>query len=190
MLSISGGTTTVDLSSYVGSDNQDITGATLLGNDLTIQIENGASATVDLSPLIATLQSDLNTAEAEVATLQTQMADVLARLQTLEDCACSGTLAGDGGGLGLKANLPVLYQNIPNPFNGTSSIKYYLPLDAGTSNIVFSDTVGKVISKVALEGRGDGELYVNSDSMQAGTYHYTLYISGRKIDSKKMVIEN
>ncbi len=41
----------VDLSGYVSTDDQNLTGATLTGNTLQIDIENGTSASVDLSAL-------------------------------------------------------------------------------------------------------------------------------------------
>ena len=49
-----GGVTTVDLSvlNNSGTDDQNLTGATLTGNSLTIDIENGASVTVDLTNLV------------------------------------------------------------------------------------------------------------------------------------------
>jgi hypothetical protein len=52
-ISDGGGTQTVDLSSLsgTGSDNQNLTGATLTGTTLQIDIETGNSATVDLAAL-------------------------------------------------------------------------------------------------------------------------------------------
>ena len=49
-----GGTQTIDLSGFVSTDDQDLTGATLTGTDLQIDIENGGSANVDLSSLVGT----------------------------------------------------------------------------------------------------------------------------------------
>ncbi len=49
-LSIADGNS-VDLSGYVSTDDQNLTGATLTGNTLQIDIENGTSASVDLSAL-------------------------------------------------------------------------------------------------------------------------------------------
>jgi hypothetical protein len=49
----------VDLSSLVGSDDQNISGSGLSGTDLTIAIENGASEVVDLSSLIGSDDQDL-----------------------------------------------------------------------------------------------------------------------------------
>lgn len=52
-LSISNGNT-IDLSPFVNTDNQDLTSATLTGTNLTIEIQNGAPVTVDLSSLVGT----------------------------------------------------------------------------------------------------------------------------------------
>jgi hypothetical protein len=58
-LSISNGNT-VDLTPFVNTDNQDLTAATLTGNILTIEIQNGASVSVDLSSLLGTDEQDLS----------------------------------------------------------------------------------------------------------------------------------
>ena len=46
-----GGTKTADLSPLNGTDDQNLNGAALNGTNLTISIENGNSATVNLSPI-------------------------------------------------------------------------------------------------------------------------------------------
>ena len=48
-----GGVQSVDISA-VSTDDQNLTGATLTGTDLQIDIENGGSANVDLSSLVGT----------------------------------------------------------------------------------------------------------------------------------------
>ncbi|WP_271765849.1 T9SS type A sorting domain-containing protein [Aquimarina algiphila] len=174
VLSISNGNA-VDLSSYVNTDNQDLTSATLSGTDLTINIENGNAVTVDLSSILTPLQ-DENEAQ------QTQIDDLISRLEALEQSITSQDTS-------TKSNMPVLYQNIPNPFNSTSRIKYYLPDSITNASVVFSDMTGKVFSTISLKQTGDGELYINSDGLASGTYFYTLYVGSQKIDTKKMVIE-
>ncbi|MBQ4821724.1 T9SS type A sorting domain-containing protein [Aquimarina sp. MMG016] len=161
VLSISNGNT-VDFSAYVNTDGQDLSSASLSGTDLTIAIENGASVTVDLSPLLTDIEN---------------------RLALLEQ-----TLGVQENNLN-KAKTAILYQNIPNPFNGTSSIKYYLPSSVSKAAMVFSNTSGQVISTVTLDKRGDGTLAINRDGLASGTYFYSLYVEGSLIDTKKMVIE-
>ena len=189
VLSISGGNT-VDFSGYVNTDNQDLTAANLNGSDLTIEIQNGNSVTVDLAPITLSLESDLIDAQDEIADLisenQTQQAlieDLISRIEALEQN--SGNTQNPTN----RSNVPVLYQNIPNPFNGTTTIKYYLPDGITNATIVFSDMLGQVFSKIALTKTGDGELYINSEGLAVGTYFYTMYVGSRKIDTKKMVIQ-
>ncbi len=182
MLSISGGSNTIDLSTFISSDNQNLTSATLSGANLTIAIEGGTAVSVDLSPIVSSLQSNLNDAQNEVVALQTQITDILSRLDAVESCACDNEETKNSG--------PILYQNIPNPFNGTSSIKYYLPTGITNASIVFSNSIGQIISKIALNETGTKEVNINSDGLASGTYFYTMYVGSKKIDTKKMVIKN
>ncbi len=116
------------------------------------------------------------------------MTDVLSRIETIENCACDATLSV-GGNTQPRQKSPKLYQNIPNPFSSTSTIKYYLPHDINNASIIFTDGVGKVISKIALEDRGEAELNINSDRLPVGVYHYTLIVNNVKVDSKRMIIK-
>ncbi len=183
-LGISGSISTVDLSVVqdgTGTDDQDLTSATLSGNNLTIDIEGGNSVTVDLSPILSTLTTQ-NTNQ------QSQIDDLLSRVSTIEVCACGGTLSSPEF-TGTNRNNSILYQNIPNPFNGTTSIKYYIPNNKNNGAIVFSNNSGQIIDNIKLENFGEQELFFNSDSLASGIYYYTLFVDGRKVDSKKMIVE-
>ncbi|CAM1344585.1 T9SS type A sorting domain-containing protein [Tenacibaculum amylolyticum] len=210
-LSISNGNS-IDLSSLrdgTGTDNQDLTSATLSGNTLTIGIENGTSATVDLSPILEVQQAQIEALQTQVAAQQTlieteqalvaaqqaeltrqeeRINDLITRVEAIESCACEGTLS-NGGNLTANKNQPILYQNIPNPFNGTTSIKYYVPDTYEKAAIVFSNTSGQIIDTVHLKERGEKELYFNSASLPVGIYFYTLYVNNHKVATKKMIIE-
>ena len=182
VIGISGSASTVDLTGYLdNTDSQNLTSATLSGNTLTVGIEDGASVNVDLSPILSAL-------EAENAAQQAQIDDLLTRIATIEACACGGTLS-TGGGTGTTRTGPVLYQNIPNPFNETSIIRYYLPSSIGSANIVFSDTNGKIISNVEITDRGEQDMTINKRGLSKGVYYYTLYAEGQRVDSKKMIID-
>jgi hypothetical protein len=47
---------------------------------------------------------------------------------------------------------------------------------------------GKMIKSISLNGRRAGEVTLNSGTLAAGSYNYTLWVDGKQIDSKKMVI--
>ncbi len=166
----------VDLSTLdTDTDEQDLTAATLTGNVLTIDIENGASVSVDLSPMLASIQA--------------QLTDLEIRVTELEACACDSTAGiwdNDGG----TVESAILYQNIPNPFNNTSSIKYYIPSYANSANLVISNTMGQIVSNIDIKEVGDyGTAYVNADGLAKGSYYYSLYVNQSLVDTKTMVIE-
>ena len=56
-----GGTQTADLSSLTGTDNQNLTGATLSGNTLTIDIDNGNSTTATFTDWDSDANDDITT---------------------------------------------------------------------------------------------------------------------------------
>ena len=159
-------TKTVDLSAFKdNTDSQKLTSATLTGKVLEIGIENGNTVSVNLAPLIQDIEN---------------------RLTVREGCECH-TLPVTEHTPGVMG--PVLHQNLPNPFNGTTLIKYYLPQNADAANIVFSNGAGQIVKTVALTQKGEHMLEVNSNEFSTGMYYYTLYIGGKFIDSKKMIVE-
>ncbi len=164
VLSISGGTNTVDLSAYANTDAQNLTSATLTGSVIQIDIENGSSVSVDIAPLIADLEN---------------------RVTVLEACACGVLLVGEDE---IATMRPVLEQNIPNPFDATSAIGYYVPHDVSQADIVFSNNVGQIVDRITITQKGEGEVSVNASGYASGMYYYTLYLDGKKIDTKKMIV--
>lgn len=171
-LSIADGNS-VDLAAVSSNtDEQDLTAATLTGTVLQIEIENGSSVSVDLSPLLTDLQ--------------TQITNLDDRVTYLEGCACQNNLDENGE----LDEQPILYQNIPNPFNNTSSIKYYIPSYAESANLVISNEMGQLISNIELYEVGEyGEAYINAAGLSPGAYYYTLYVNQTKFETKTMVIE-
>ncbi len=82
-----------------------------------------------------------------------------------------------------------LEQNIPNPPAGNfTKINYNIPTGAVRAEMVIVDNAGRQIKQISLNTFGKGVLNVDTKSLTAGTYNYTLYINGKVIDTKKMVI--
>ena len=84
-----------------------------------------------------------------------------------------------------------LQQNIPNPFNNTTTINYTLPQsrNGGTSaKIIITDKSGKVLKDVNLYAQGKGSLQIDASTLSAGAYQYSLYADGRLIDTKQMLL--
>lgn len=82
-----------------------------------------------------------------------------------------------------------LLQNNPNPFNLTTQIWYKIEKQSFVS-ISITDLNGKEVSLIKEGRKGIGEFRVDFThaNLAAGTYFYTLFLDGRKSDTKKMTI--
>lgn len=160
-------------------DNQNLTSASLSGSTLIVTIEGGTSVNVDLAPILADL-------EAENVAQQAQIDDLLARVTAIEACACGGTL-----GImeqGQTENNIRLNQNVPNPFQSTTSIKYFIPVKYHSAKIVVTSSLGQVIYNFPITTFGEeGTLDLSKSNLQSAIYYYTLYVDSKKIDTKRLV---
>ena len=182
-LAISNGNN-LDLSSLqdgIGTDAQDLTSAVLSGNVLEIEIENGNSVSVDLSPVLSSLQAEINTQSEMITAL-------VARIEAIEACACGGTLAIEG--IQNKSSNFKLSQNKPNPFNGETKIDFKIPSDIQKAYIKIYDSNGKTLQKIAITQRGEGSITYDNDRFSSGLYYYSLFADNIKVDTKKMLLNN
>lgn len=172
-LSISGNASTVDLTAYLdNTDAQNLTSASLSGTTLTVAIENGNSVNVDLAPILSAQQTQIN--------------DLISRIEALEACACSTLETPDVNASNRTG--AILYQNVPNPAKDSSRIGFFLPITSGKASIIFTNTSGQTLTTIPLNDRGEQEINVTTQSLTAGVYYYTLIVDGKKIDTKKMII--
>lgn len=80
-----------------------------------------------------------------------------------------------------------LEQNIPNPFNGATTINYFLPVNKGKAFINFYSSSGALLKSIKLNGTGNGTINLKADQLSAGVYQYALVIDGKIIEKKQMV---
>jgi hypothetical protein len=78
-----------------------------------------------------------------------------------------------------------LEQNVPNPFNQVTTIRYKIPAGA-TGQITIYDQSGKLVK--TLSATESGLSQINANELRAGTYTYSLSVNGRLIESKKMIM--
>jgi len=87
-----------------------------------------------------------------------------------------------------KVEQIILYQNEPNPFNGTTVIRYYIPENIQIDAFMaFYDAYGNEIKKVTINETGAGKIEVNAHNVAAGIYTYSLLVNGKVVDTKKMM---
>lgn len=98
---------------------------------------------------------------------------------------------GSRGEVG-SAQTKTLYldQNIPNPFKGETEIKYLIPKDYSSAELLISDLTGKNLFSINVETGIEGKVKINSEKLNAGLYYYTLVSGGRILVSKQMIVAN
>ena len=82
----------------------------------------------------------------------------------------------------------ILYQNEPNPFDGSTVIRYFIPENMQIeAYMVFYDSYGNEIKKVEVKETGAGKIEANAQNLAAGIYSYSLIVNGKVVDTKKMM---
>jgi hypothetical protein len=81
-----------------------------------------------------------------------------------------------------------LQQNIPNPYTQTTKINYTLPKAFSSAQIIITDNSGKTIKQISLSNEQHGSINIKAGTLASGSYNYSLYVDGKLIDTKKMVL--
>ena len=79
-------------------------------------------------------------------------------------------------------------QNIPNPFSNTTTINYSLPKTYSSAKIIITDVKGSIIKQINLSGNGNGNVTFSTPFRAGASYQYTLYVDGKMIDTKQMIL--
>src|ERR1039457_2656117 len=118
---------------------------------------------------------------------QQQINDLVNRLNEMEIKLESLVKGGVSGSNSLLSSAK-LEQNIPNPFNQTTLINYYVPETAGHAFIKVTGMNGNAIKTIQLNNIGSGQITLQTATLASGNYTYSLYVDGNLIDTKVMVL--
>lgn len=149
---------------------------------------------VPLVKAVQELSKTVDTKDAKIEAQQKQIDDLVSRLNKLElslsqCCASRSAQSGSFTGVALNSNdAASLQQNNPNPFSRATTIHYTLPQTFTAAQIVVSDKAGKALKQIKLSGAGNGSLQVDAATLAAGAYNYSLYVDGKLIGSKQIVL--
>lgn len=81
----------------------------------------------------------------------------------------------------------ILYQNMPNPFNGQTTIRFSLAESTQNASICIFDLQGKLLKELPVSSDMK-QITVNSYELGKGMFLYSLLVNGQEIDTKKMII--
>ncbi len=79
-----------------------------------------------------------------------------------------------------------LEQNQPNPFNQQSVIKFYVPTNFRSAQLIITDQSGAQLKSFNITSAGMGQVTINGFELSSGSYLYSLIIDNVKVDTKKM----
>lgn len=104
-----------------------------------------------------------------------------ARLGQVFVSGLPGVAAGQAQGTALG-------QNYPNPFHGTTTIRYELPAESQVKLQVF-DAAGRAVKVLAdgLQGPGARTVQLDADGLPAGVYTYLLH-RGSVVEGRKLTV--
>ena len=131
--------------------------------------------------------------EEEITKLKTEINDLQKQMEELKSMIVSNGRVSKPVQIKMSDELLVMVgaaisQNIPNPFNRTTTINYTLPQKYSSAKIMVTDKGGKKIKELNLSGNGRNSISVDASNLSSGTYLYSLIIDGKLIDSKQMIL--
>lgn len=129
-------------------------------------------------------QSQIEARDQRIEKLEEQLQTVLTAIENLD---LTGEIVNSKVTL-TNIDKAFLGQNVPNPFNGETTIEYSVPTNAGNAKINFYNLNGKLIKSKHLNHTGQGSINVNAIDMPSGTYTYNLVIDGNSNEAYKMVV--
>ena len=80
-----------------------------------------------------------------------------------------------------------LYQNTPNPFKETTTIRFTLAADARDAAICIFDMAGKPVKNLPISSGMDSVSFGGYE-IGEGMFLYSLVVNGQEIDTKRMII--
>ncbi len=159
-------------------------------NDGDFYALNYSAFVVPLVKAVQELSSQNDSLKQTNASLQSQMNEMKTAIQMLADKenVNLSTVNGQQSTVNSSLSSASLLQNVPNPYNHSTSIAYTLPAQFSSAQIIITDLSGKVLKTIAVSGKSKGVLNLDASSLASGTYNYSLLIDGKLIDTKKMVL--
>jgi hypothetical protein len=134
-------------------------------------------------PIIKAVQEQNET----ITALQEENKQLKLRIEKLEKAfaALQGSSITD-----VKAGASVLFQNNPNPYTNSTTIKYALAKEVTQAQLIIRNSAGAAVKTITLSSLGTGQADITAKEMAAGIYTCSLYTNGQLADTKILVKTN
>jgi len=147
--------------------------------DIVSQRDDGLKA-INYIALIPMLVDALQSQQAEIENLKA----LLGVDPDIKKSASTSTIDSPVGDE-LQATLS---QNVPNPFNENTNIRYYIPTINSYAVVNVYDLQGSQIKSYNVTQSGNGEILIPASELSPGLYIYNLIVDGAEVTSKRMVL--
>ncbi|MDH6250298.1 hypothetical protein M2347_000025 [Chryseobacterium sp. H1D6B] len=152
------------------------------GTGRGLVVDTNGNVMVSSTPLSRTANND--------ETVQ-QLEDRVKSLEnTVEELKQLLLNRGTAADVSSSSDVPLLFQNAPNPTRSETGIRYYLPKNIKSASIEIYSISGQLVKSLSLNERGNGTVRLSSNDLQSGTYVYKMTADGKTTDSKKMIIQD
>jgi len=143
---------------------------TVWGDDLTTDAKDGLAIGEQVT--FKLWNGDMNTESELVVTKWDAGSDVY----TIDGISIASNIILSGD---TSADAYKLYQNVPNPFNGTTTIKFYIPENVEVTIGVYN-MLGEYVAEVTNEifNAGKHEVTFNASDLGQGTYFVRMTTEG------------
>lgn len=124
-------------------------------------------------------RQQVETMQKEIDALKQEVAELKKMLTGAKSGTVSVTTEGEAA---------VLYQNVPNPFKKSTTIRYSVPETARTAYMDIMDESGNKIKTFNLSPGSQQSVSLDISHLSSGMYYYSLTVDNKTIDTKKMIL--
>ncbi|HYK45526.1 MAG TPA: tail fiber domain-containing protein [Parafilimonas sp.] len=147
--------------------------------ELSSQNESLKQQTETQQKINTDLQQQVDNLKNALSQMQTAMSECYTNYQSTSAIQNSSLKGNDAA---------QLQQNMPNPFDQSTIIRFYIPSSAVNALIVLTDASGKLVKQFSNLPHGNGTVTIDAGSLSSGTFMYTLFVDGKTIATKQMVL--
>ena len=151
------------------------------GQDVMMALWMGVQ---DLNKKDQEVESIIESKDIRISELEFQVNELRAKLDEISDLLSTNyqDIILNGG------DRAILGQNYPNPYEDNTMIDYYIPGDASSAEIRFTDVEGKIVKQMIVKSFGKGQIKLKAQDLPVGNYFYSLIVNGELTSTKQMVL--